>query len=320
MKLNRVRDIAAKFVLDTLPSDHGMMNMIKAGSKGSNINIAQIAAAVGQQMVNGKRIPCGNNNRTSAHYQQFSPDPVHRGFCYNSYLTGLGPAEFFRHMQGGREGLIDTACKTADTGYLERKLVKLMENFKVMFDETVRDASGNIIQFQYGDDGFDAVNIVRLKIPPVLPFIDRFTLEYEDDMAVIREVDNIERAIQYFEWWKQETSETQVSCPVDVEALFERAKILSEGSRMTLQVNAIWTMCWEFISSVTNELFQNYLILFLQVRRMRELNYTFFKWFLDTLQDKYDRAKVNPGEMVGVLAGQSISEPATQQVKPPLPP
>lgn len=99
MKLNRVRDIAAKFVLESLPTDHGMMNMIKAGSKGSNINIAQITAAVGQQMVNGKRIPCGNNNRTSSHYQQFSPDPVHRGFCYNSYMTGLTAAEFFRHMQ-----------------------------------------------------------------------------------------------------------------------------------------------------------------------------------------------------------------------------
>jgi len=189
-----------------------------------------------------------------------------------------------------------------------------MENFKVMFDETVRDASGNILQFQYGDDGFDAVNIVRLKIPSVLPPYGRYTMEHEDEMALVREIDNVERAIQYFEWWKQEVNETQVSCPVDVEALFERAKILSEGSSTTLQVNTIWTMCWELISSIDNELFQNYLILFLQVRRMRELNDILFKWFLDTLQDRYDRAKVNPGEMVGVLAGQSVSEPATQQV------
>jgi len=103
MKLNRVRDIAAKFVLESLPSDHGMMNMIKSGSKGSNINIAQITTAVGQQMVGGKRIPCGNNNRTSSHYTQFSPDPVHRGFVCNSYMSGLSPKEFFTHAQGGRE-------------------------------------------------------------------------------------------------------------------------------------------------------------------------------------------------------------------------
>lgn len=95
MKLNRVRDVAAKFVLDSLPSSHGMMNMIKAGSKGSNINIAQITAAVGQQMVNGKRIACGNMNRTSAHYHQHSADPIGRGFVCNSYMTGLSPKEFF---------------------------------------------------------------------------------------------------------------------------------------------------------------------------------------------------------------------------------
>lgn len=204
--------------------------------------------------------------------------------------------------------------KTADTGYLERKLVKLMENFKVMFDETVRDASGNIIQFQYGDDGFDAVNIVRLKIPSVLPLIDRYTLEYADEMALIREMDNVERAVQYLEWWKQETGESLVSCPMDVEALFERAIMLSEGSRMTIHINDIWTRCWEFISSVSNELLQNYLILFLQVSRMQMLSNTFFLWFIDSLTEKYDRAKVHPGEMVGVLSGQSISEPATQQV------
>ena len=94
-KLNRIRDIAAKYVLDVLPANHGMMNMIKSGSKGSNINIAQIAAAVGQQMVNGKRISCGNNDRTSAHFHRHSPDPVHRGFVWNSYMSGLSPKEFF---------------------------------------------------------------------------------------------------------------------------------------------------------------------------------------------------------------------------------
>ena len=110
LKLNRVRDIAAKFVLESLPNDHGMMNMIKAGSKGSNINIAQISAAVGQQTVNGGRIPMGKFNRTSSHYHQNSPDPVGRGFVFNSYMTGLSPKEFFTHTQGGRVGLIDTAC------------------------------------------------------------------------------------------------------------------------------------------------------------------------------------------------------------------
>ena len=95
LKLNRVRDIAAKFVLDSLPIDHGMLNMIKSGSKGSSINIAQITTAVGQQMINGKRISLGKYNRTSSHYCQHSPDPVGRGFVANSYMSGLSPKEFF---------------------------------------------------------------------------------------------------------------------------------------------------------------------------------------------------------------------------------
>ena len=95
IKLNRIRDIAAKHVLDNLHPKNGIMNMIKAGSKGSNINIAQISAAVGQQTVNGKRIACGDMNRTTSHYSQFSPDPIGRGFVKNSYITGLSPKEFF---------------------------------------------------------------------------------------------------------------------------------------------------------------------------------------------------------------------------------
>lgn len=107
--LNRARDSIAKKVIESLPSSHGMATMIAAGSKGSNINIAQIAVAVGQQSVDGQRIPTNSFNRTSSHYCHSDPDPVGRGFCKNSYLKGLGPAEFFRHMMGGRTGLIDTA-------------------------------------------------------------------------------------------------------------------------------------------------------------------------------------------------------------------
>jgi DNA-directed RNA polymerase II subunit RPB1 len=189
-----------------------------------------------------------------------------------------------------------------------------MENFKVMYDDTVRDASGDIVQFNYGDDGFDAVHIVRLKIPEVLETMSRWELEYEDEMAVVREMDMLEKAVQYFEWWKHESGEELVSCPVDVEALFERAKILSVGSSNPLSLNTIWTRCWNLTSTISNELFKNYLILFLQLKRMTELNEVFFKWFLNTIWETYEKAKVQPGEMVGVLAAQSIAEPATQQV------
>ena len=180
-----------------------------------------------------------------------------------------------------------------------------MENFKVQYDQTVRDASGNIIQFMYGDDGFDAVNIVRLKIPLLLEPLNRYALNYKDEIAVLREKGLIKKAVIYLTQWKADKGEQLVSCPVDFEAMFERAKILSEGQTLQLSVNTIWTRCWNFISKIKNELLYHYLVLFLQIRRMMELNDVFFEWFLKSAEEIYNRALVAPGEMVGVLAGQS---------------
>ena len=81
------------------------------------------------------------------------------GFVTNSYLKGLTAQEFYFHAMGGREGLIDTACKTSVTGYLQRRLVKAMESVMVQYDGTVRTSEGNVVQFHYGEDGLDAVYI-----------------------------------------------------------------------------------------------------------------------------------------------------------------
>ena len=194
--------------------------------------------------------------------------------------------------------------------------MKLMENFKVAYDSTIRDANGSIVQFQYGDDGYDATHVVRLAVPAITTPYNRHEFQHDDDMAIIREIDSVDRSSKYFEQWRSEHGETLVACPMDVEAIFERAKILSEGGSLQLPFHIIWNRCFKLISMIENELFQNYLILFLQVRRMRELTEVFFSWFMETIQEKYEHSAVNPGEMVGVLAGQSVAEPATQQVTP----
>lgn len=93
-----------------------MRFQVLAGSKGSTINISQIMACVGQQNVEGKRIPFGFNNRSLPHFSKFDYSPESRGFVEHSYLTGLLPQELFFHAMGGREGIIDTACKTSETG------------------------------------------------------------------------------------------------------------------------------------------------------------------------------------------------------------
>ncbi|MQM18247.1 hypothetical protein Taro_051232 [Colocasia esculenta] len=162
--LNRARDDAGSKAQKSLSESNNLKAMVTAGSKGSFINISQMTACVGQQNVEGKRIPFGFIGRTLPHFTKDDYGPESRGFVENSYLRGLTPQEFFFHAMGGREGLIDTAVKTSETGYIQRRLVKAMEDIMVMYDGTVRNSLGDVIQFLYGEDGMDAVWIEGQKL------------------------------------------------------------------------------------------------------------------------------------------------------------
>ena len=150
---------AGKVGIQSFSDNNGFVTMVKAGSKGSEINIAQMIACLGQQSVDGKRIPKGYMDRTLPHYHKYDNSPESRGFVESSFISGLTPQEFFFHAMGGREGLIDTAVKTSETGYIQRKLIKNMEDLKVNYDMSVRNETGHIIQFLYGDDGIDATKM-----------------------------------------------------------------------------------------------------------------------------------------------------------------
>ncbi|KAK4764009.1 hypothetical protein SAY87_013447 [Trapa incisa] len=162
--LNKARDDAGSSAQRSLSESNNLKAMVTAGSKGSFINISQMTACVGQQNVEGKRIPFGFVDRTLPHFTKDDYGPESRGFVENSYLRGLTPQEFFFHAMGGREGLIDTAVKTSETGYIQRRLVKAMEDIMVKYDGTVRNSLGDIIQFLYGEDGMDSVWIESQKL------------------------------------------------------------------------------------------------------------------------------------------------------------
>ena len=100
-----------------------MLSLIKSGSKGSEINMGQMIACVGQQAVDGKRVPWFNDV-SLPHFTKYDDGAAARGFVENSFMNGLSPTEFFFHAMGGREGLIDTAVKTSETGYIQRKLIQ----------------------------------------------------------------------------------------------------------------------------------------------------------------------------------------------------
>ena len=119
---------------------------------------------VGQQNVEGKRIGFGFNNRSLPHFGKFDFGPESKGFVQNNYISGLDASEFFFHAMGGREGLIDTAVKTSETGYIQRRLIKALEDVMVKYDGTVRNSSNQIVQFIYGEDGMAGESIEDLRI------------------------------------------------------------------------------------------------------------------------------------------------------------
>ena len=129
--LNKARDVAGNSAQGSLDDTNNVKMTVTAGSKGSFLNISQMIACVGQQNVEGKRIPFGFIDRSLPHFTKDDFGPESKGFVENSYLRGLTPQEFFFHAMGGREGLIDTAVKTSETGYIQRRLVKAMEDIIV---------------------------------------------------------------------------------------------------------------------------------------------------------------------------------------------
>lgn len=123
--------------------------------QGSVINVCQMVACVGQQIIAGKRVPDGFQDRSLPHFPKKSKEPPSKGFVRNSFYTGLLPTEFLFHAISGREGLVDTAVKTAETGYMQRRLMKALEDLTTQYDLSVRNSEGGVVQFRYGDDGLD---------------------------------------------------------------------------------------------------------------------------------------------------------------------
>src|SRR5258706_540435 len=139
--------------------------MAKSGYKGTNINVAQMVTLVGQQIIGGARVADGFQDRTLPHFPKHARQPPSKGFVRNSFFSGLTPTEFLFHAISGREGLVDTAVKTAETGYMSRRLMKSLEDLSTQYDNTVRNSSGGIVQFQFGADKLDPVDMEGSAVP-----------------------------------------------------------------------------------------------------------------------------------------------------------
>jgi len=368
--LNTARDHAGKSAQSSLDETNSVKAMVTAGSKGSFINISQIIACVGQQNVEGKRIPYGFKRRTLPHFSKDDIGSESRGFVENSYLRGLSPQEFFFHAMGGREGLIDTACKTAETGYIQRRLVKAMETVMARYDGTLRTSGGQIVQFLYGEDGMDAVWIERQNFDSLtlaktefderysfdttspdfghddqgIPFLEAETIEdcrrdpdvqrdldreaeiLREDQAILRVVmknreagresddssyapGNIRRvlqnAIRQFRIDKSKPSDLHPKEVMQkVNALLDRLVVVVGDDPLSVEAQTNATTLYRILirSLLSSK----------RVLRDWRLSKAALDWVIGEIETRFNVAKVNPGEMAGVLAAQSIGEPATQ--------
>jgi DNA-directed RNA polymerase II subunit RPB1 len=344
----------------SLSRANNINNMVKGGSKGASINISQIIGCLGQQNVEGKRIGYGFDKRTLPHFTKNDLGAESRGFVANSYLKGLTPQEFYFHTMGGREGVIDTAVKTSNTGYIQRRLVKAMEDIAVHYDGTVRNSLNDILQFVYGEDGMDSIGVesqvldtIKVDdstmkssfqfnfdekncglIPGVLePFlIQKLKTDFAATRILAAEFKQLkedrERLRQLF------PTTSVAPLPVNVTRLllvaqkkFSRGDVRATPSDLDPVdvVRRIEALCKSLVvvpggrASEANvnatNLFSMHLRATLASKRViqeHRLNSESFRWLVDEIKRRFDQSLVQPGEMVGAIAAQSIGEPATQ--------
>ncbi|KAI0473760.1 DNA-directed RNA polymerase II subunit RPB1 [Xylariaceae sp. FL0804] len=360
--LNSARDKAGTTTENSLKDINNAVVMARSGSKGSSINISQMTALVGQQIVEGRRIPFGFKYRTLPHFTKDDYSPEARGFVENSYLRGLTPSEFYFHAMAGREGLIDTAVKTAETGYIQRRLVKALEDVSAKYDGTVRNSLGDIIQFIYGEDGLDGMQIEKQPMDHWLlrdsDFEDRYrldvmedqnssaleALEYAGEVAgdpqtqelLDAEFEAIAEDRKFLRRLKgnSEKLESAFQLPLNIGRLIETAKKLlkvDDAKRSNLKPQDVIPKVMQLLDGmvvvpgsddVSREADHNATLLFKALLRSRlsfkrlacfqRLTKMAFEHVMGELELRWRRSMVNPGEMVGVLAAQSIGEPATQ--------
>ena len=219
--LGDARDGAGKIAGKHLGMSNPAVIMAKAGARGSMLNLSQMAGCVGQQAVRGERLSRGYWNRTLPHFERGDLGAYARGFCSNSYKSGLSPTEFFFHAMGGREGLVDTAVRTSRSGYMQRRLVSALEDLKLTADGTVRNTAGTIVQFYYGEDGVDPSKAVRGK---AIDLDDLFSEVLGDDYEGLLHLDTKDVGGDYgslekdeMEYIEEESEESEDDMDFDYE-------------------------------------------------------------------------------------------------------
>ena len=320
--LSKVRQQAGFYCVDTLSSNNAPLIMAKSGSKGSDINVAQMTAVVGQQIIGGQRVPDGFQDRSLPHFHKNARQPPSKGFVKNSFYSGLLPTEFLFHAISGREGLVDTAVKTAETGYMSRRLMKSLEDLSTQYDDTVRTSSGGVVQFQFGADKLDPVDMEGSAAPVHFgrTWIHAESLTWDNDEPSLT------------------PNEIRSFCNSMLEK--EQRKLKRRGLLNGEELNYDDTSDYavdefesgrNFLRSIENHV-EGLADKLVRVRKLAgfsentaakdtaqdhadrtaKVSATTLRLFIRSCLEKYKKAHVEPGHAVGAVGAQSIGEPGTQ--------
>ena len=339
-----------------------MLNMIKGGSKGKEINFTQMTACLGAQSIENNRVPDGFDSRTLPHYTKYDDGPESRGFIDHSFIDGLSPQEFFFHAMAGRIGLIDTAVRTSQTGYLQRRLVKAMEDCKIHHDLTVRNANNFIVQFLYGEDGIDAVKLEFQDLPYMLQTPAEMHVSYllaspADELYGFVTPESLERirvadrdgalALRCADHFKKLVEDRRavimhpgicgglqvdvpIVHPVNVKRIVQSTMALHaaaarigpsdlDPAEVLDEIDSLISDLWIGVEKKRNTdgvrwmpvLLRCHLSPKLLIRHHR-MSRAAFAQVCSQVRRDFKLSMASPGEMTGIVAAQSIGEPATQ--------
>lgn len=354
-KLNSVLGDAEKVVMSALSKENKFRIMIESGAKGKTHNMAQMGGCIGQTAVEGKRVKKKLNGRTLSCFAQNDDSATARGFIDKSFFEGMDPVSFIFHNMGSREGLIDTAIKTATSGYIQRKLIKSMEDAHVTYDMSVRTSTAGVLQFYYGGNGIDTtkqykhtLGTLHMGNKELSDMLKLSTKElknhpYKDNDKFYKEFlglrDEMRDAIMALSH-NRVKMEKDFMIPVNLDLILTTVRNETMKSDGKLKADYIYDQIHEILKyentlltamskkeakdsksiKVRDELIVKTLLKFAMYQYFAPkrciveygLNKAQFDAIVKRIISEFNESVVHPGEMVGVLAAQSIGEPVTQ--------
>lgn len=299
-KTKSITDSVSKFCLPgglrkPFPRNQ-MQAMTLSGAKGSNVNANLISCNLGQQVLEGRRVPTMVSGKTLPSFRAFETDPVAGGYVSGRFLTGIRPQEYFFHAMSGREGLIDTAVKTSKSGYLQRCIVKGLEGMKTEYDTSVRETSnGAMIQFIYGEDGLEVTKQKHLKEFSFLVDNHQSIATFMQAEKALSKLPNL----GFTELQKHILKSVKRNIPQDpLLALHPPASNFGSTSESFAQSLSA------YIKDNPDKKIRD--------KKTNPEGSVGKKTFQSLMELKYMRSVVDAGEAVGVVAAQSVGEPSTQ--------